>query len=64
MLMSWRTEIVNSFIFYKGRRLNNGIAESINDLISKILFNTKGIRNTERRRKRIMYVINKEGFLQ
>lgn len=41
----------------------NGIAESMNATISTLLFNTKGIRNTERRRKQIMYVVNKTGFL-
>lgn len=63
MLARWKKEIVNSFLLYKGRRINNGVAESINSLISVILFNTKGIRNSERRKKRIMYAINKEGFL-
>lgn len=59
----WRQEIINSFTVYKGRRINNGVAESINSLISTVLFNTKGIHNHERRRKRIMYSVNKEGFL-
>lgn len=59
---NWRDEIVNSFIFYKGRRLSSGIAESINQNIAALLYNTKGIRDSVRRRKRIMYAINKEGF--
>ncbi len=29
-LSNWRKEIINSFLKYKGRRLNNGVAESIN----------------------------------
>lgn len=35
----------------------------MNACISTLLFNTKGICDTERRRKRIMYAINKTGFL-
>lgn len=62
LLTNWKSEIVNSFIIYKGKRINNSIAESINSQISVILFNTKGIRNDERRKKRIMYAINKTGF--
>ena len=58
-----RTEIVNSFRTYRGRRVNNGVAESLNATISTLLFNTRGIRNVERRRKRIMYAINKMGFM-
>jgi len=59
---NWRDEIINSFTVYKGRRLNSGIAESINQNIAALLYNTKGIRNSVRRRKRIMYAINKQGF--
>lgn len=63
LLKNWKTEIINSFIRYKGRRLNSGIAESINQTIANLIYNTKGIRNSERRRKRIMYAVNKEGFV-
>jgi len=62
MLKNWKTEILNSFIRYKGRRINNGVAEGINASISLLLFNTRGIRNNRRRRKRILYAINKTGF--
>ena len=62
-ISNWRAEIVNSFSQYKGRRVNNGVAESLNAQISTLLFNTRGIRNVERRRKRIMYAINKTGFM-
>ena len=61
-LTNWKTEIINSFIIYKGRRINNGIAESVNSRIKEVLFNSKGIKDDERRRKRIMYAINKTGF--
>ncbi|MBR3346460.1 MAG: transposase, partial [Solobacterium sp.] len=62
-ISNWRKEIVNSFLTYKGRRINNGVAESLNSTISLLLFNTRGIRNVERRRKRIMYAVNKTGFM-
>lgn len=61
-LKNWKTEILNSFIRYKGRRINNGVAEGINATISLLLFNTRGIRNNRRRRKRILYAVNKSGF--
>lgn len=63
MLCHWKQEIINSFQGYHGRRLNNSVAESINSQISQLLLNTRGIRNVERRRKRIMYAINKTGFI-
>lgn len=63
LILNWREEIVNSFTISKGRRVNNGIAESINNKVSSLIYNTRGIRNNQRRRKRIMYAINKEGFL-
>ena len=62
LLVNWKQEIINSFIIHNGKRINNSVAESINSQISLLLFNTKGIRNNERRRKRIIYAINKEGF--
>ncbi len=61
-LKNWKKEILNSFIRYKGRRINNGVAEGINATISLLLFNTRGIRNNRRRRKRILYAVNKSGF--
>lgn len=44
-LKNWKEEILNSFIRYEGRRINNGVAEGINATISLLLFNTRGIRN-------------------
>ncbi len=61
-LLNWRTEIINSFIVYRGKRINSSVAESMNATISTLIFNTRGIRNSERRRKRIMYAVNKSGF--
>jgi len=62
-LTNWKKEIINSFIVYKGRRINSSTAESMNAQIATLLYNTRGIRNSVRRKKRIMYCINKEGFL-
>ena len=58
MYDNWREEIINSFIRYEGRRLNSGVAESINSQIRTVLYVSKGIKNSARRRKRIMHVIN------
>ena len=62
LLKNWKQEIINSFVRIDEIRINNGIAESINESVSLIIYNTKGIRNSERRRKRIMYSINRNGF--
>lgn len=62
-LSNWRDEIINSFIVYRGKRINSSVAESMNAIVSTLLFNTKGIKNVERRRKRIIYAVNKTGFL-
>ena len=62
LLKNWKEEIINYFITIKEKRINNGVAESINQNVATIIYNTKGIRNNIRRRKRIMYSINKEGF--
>ena len=61
-LGNWDKEIANSFNYYKGKRISNGIAESINAKISTVIFNSKGIRNSERRKKRIMYVVNHDSI--
>lgn len=62
ILKNWKEEIINSFTRYKGRKISNGIAEGINSEISTLLFNTRGIKNHRRRRKRILYAVNKKGF--
>lgn len=62
MLIKWKQEIINSFSLYRGRRINNSVAESMNATIKDLISNTKGIRNSERRKKRIMYAVNKTGF--
>ena len=63
LLQHWRIEILNSFCMLHGKRINNSVAESLNSQVKLVLYNSKGIRNSERRRKRIMYAINKSGFL-
>lgn len=60
MYTNWREEILNSFIRYKGKRLSNSTAESINSKIRTVLYVSKGIKNSKRRRNRIMYSINKK----
>ena len=62
LLIHGRQEIINSFTYYKGKRINSSVAESMNATIKDLLFNTKGIRNNERRKKRIMYAVNKTEF--
>ena len=61
-LSNWKLEIGNSFIYYKGKRINNSVAESLNAIVSCLLSSTKGMKNNDRRRKRTIYAINKEGF--
>lgn len=58
ILGNWDDEIANSFTVYKNRRISSGVAESINSKVSSIIYNSRGIRNSERRKKRIMYVVN------
>ncbi len=43
--------------------LTSDVAEPINSQVKLVLYNSKGIHISERRRKRIMYSINKSGFL-
>ena len=62
-LSNWRDEIINSFIVYRAKRNNSSVAESMNAIVSTLLFNTNGIKNVERRRKRIIYSVNKTDFL-
>jgi len=58
LLKNWKIEIINSFSFVDGKRITNGPMERINRDI-KLIFNLGfGMRNFERTRKRIMYVIN------
>jgi len=62
ILTNWKEEILNSFTIYKGRRINNSVAEGLNSQVKTVMYNSRGIYDSERRRKRIMYAINKDGF--
>ncbi|MBQ0036564.1 MAG: ISL3 family transposase [Firmicutes bacterium] len=58
-LNNWKTEIVNSFIKYKGKRVSNGPIEGRNSLIKKIIKIANGYSNFKRFRNRVMYSLNK-----
>ncbi len=58
MLKKWKKEIINSFHWFDGRRISNGILESKNARIKVILKNANGYRNFDRLRTRIMYSLN------
>ena len=48
-LSYYRDEIISSFIVYRGKRINSSVAESMNAIVSTHLFNTKGIKNLEKK---------------
>ena len=58
LLTNWRTEIINSFSMVNGKRINNSYIESMNAKIEKLIYNSNGIVNYERARKRILYCLN------
>ncbi|OCN04379.1 hypothetical protein A4S06_11420 [Erysipelotrichaceae bacterium MTC7] len=58
-LQKWKEEILNSFVWFDGRRFSNGVIEGKNNYIKKILNNANGYRNFERARNKIMYSQNK-----
>lgn len=57
-LRNWNKEIMNSFIWFDGRRISNGCIEGKNSYIKKILANANGMKNFKRARNRIMYSQN------
>ena len=61
-IYNWKKKIANSFTIYRGRRISNGIAESLNAKIQLIIYNSNGIHNSDRRKKRILYALNKNSF--
>lgn len=63
-LKNWHVEIANSFTYFNGRRINNSYAEGINSIVKNIILNTRGIKNSTRRKKRIIYVVNKIDYLK
>lgn len=58
LLTNWYEEIVNSFIKINGRRINNSYMESKNRLVSRLIYNSNGIRNFKRTRNRLLYCLN------
>lgn len=58
-LKNWKLEILNSFVWIKGRRISNGPIEGKNYYIKKILYNGNGMKNFERTRNRILYSQNR-----
>lgn len=60
MLLNWKTEIINSFNRYNGKRISNGPMERVNRDI-KLIYNISfGSKNYERIRNRIMYTLNED----
>ena len=57
-IKNWRIEILNSFVWFEGRRVSNGCIEGKNNYIKKIISNGNGLRNFTRARNRIMYSQN------
>lgn len=60
LLINWKPEIVNSFIIYKNRRINNSFIESRNAEIEKLMYMANGFKNFSRTRNRILYCLNKK----
>ena len=55
----WKTEIINSFQKYNGRRISSGPIESMNSRIKKLKRNGNGYKSFERFRTRCLYTLNK-----
>lgn len=58
MLLNWKDEIINSFIYINGKRLSNGPIESLNSRIKIIIKNGCGLPDFDRLRRRIMFCTN------
>ena len=58
MLLNWKTEIINSFNRYNGKRISNGPMERVNRDIKTIFRMAFGSTNFFRMRNRIMYCLN------
>lgn len=59
LLINWNQEIINSFLVYHNRRINNSYIESRNSSIEKLISNANGFTNFKRTRNRILYCLNK-----
>lgn len=60
LLNNWRQEIINSFTFIEGKRINNSFIESKNRILGRLIFNANGFANYKRTRNRILYCLNKD----
>lgn len=40
ILINWKHKIINSFSLYRGRRINNSVAETMNAIIADLISNT------------------------
>ena len=59
ILVTWKTEILNSFKRpAEGRRLSNAATENINGKLRAYLTISRGIGNFERFRKRVLFALN------
>ena len=60
LLYRWDTEILNSFIrpYEDNRRLSNSYTENINGKIRTYINVSRGIKNFDRFRKRVIYALN------
>lgn len=59
MLQTWKTWIINSFIYVDGRRLSNGPIEGFNSNFKKVMHVANGLFTFMRLRNRLMYCYNK-----
>ena len=60
LLYRWETEILNSFIrpYDDNRRLSNAYTENLNGKIRTYIDVSRGIKNFDRFRKRVIYALN------
>ena len=63
LLKNWRTEIINSFNIYKGKRISNEPMERANRDIKTMFRLSFGSHNFNRMRNRIMYVKNDDAAI-
>lgn len=57
-LSNWKSQIINSFKRYRGKRVSNGPIEGRNSMIKKILKIANGYTNFNRFRNRVIYSLN------
>ena len=59
LLTNWRQEIINSFTYIDGKRINNSYIESKNRQLERLLYAGNRFSNFKRTRNRILYCLNK-----